>query len=376
MLLQTILYPDDFPINIRIANIKNVPLHYHVDIELVFVLSGEVNLTNGYGKFTLREGDVFTNNGHEIHSISRADKDNMVAIVQISNTFFAKYFPTLSKSIYRTNGIKISGSKREDLQLMLLNILLKYTIRNLNYKNDCINGTIELIEYLYKHFNLFMIENELPVSASDENAVTIERLSRIISYIYENYQTKITLENIAEIEHLSVFYLSHLIKDYTGMGFRDFLSFARVERSEISLLDTKKSISRIAKEVGFSTTAYYRRFFEKWYGHSPEEHRRVYQPLVMSVVNAEHIEDSSSQEAITGIKSLLYGLNADAEIISETKRDGITLINIDNTKTKKQSSKAPRKITITLTDEDSKIVGEAELEIDKDVTALEISLKQ
>ena len=92
MLLQTITYPDDFPINIRIAEIKNVPLHYHSDIELVIVLSGEIHLTNGYGSFTLTEGEIFTNNGNEIHSIEAQVEENLVAIIQISNSFFTKYF--------------------------------------------------------------------------------------------------------------------------------------------------------------------------------------------------------------------------------------------------------------------------------------------
>ncbi|MBO4235925.1 MAG: helix-turn-helix transcriptional regulator [Firmicutes bacterium] len=314
MLLQTIIYQDDFPINIRVSEIKNVPLHYHSDVEFVVVLSGEINLTNGYGKFTLSEGEIFTNNGNEIHSLSSCGSSNMVAVIQISNSFFTKYFPTLGKSIYRTNSIKTSGSKQNDLLKMILMILLQYFKKDSNYKNDCINGTIELINYLNKNFNLFTFENRLPVSASEENPIIIERVSRIISYIYENYKNKITLDNIAENEHLSMFYLSHLIKEYTGMGFREFLCFARAERSEIPLLDTSRKISIIAKDVGFSTTDYYKKFFEKWYGHSPEEHRTLNQPLIMSNLNPARLEDAPDSTAATAIKGLLYGLDVNMEL--------------------------------------------------------------
>ena len=34
--------------------------------------------------------------------------------------------------------------------------------------------------------------------------------------------------------------------------------------------------------MGFSTTAYYRKYFEKWFGLSPEAHRARYMPLVKS----------------------------------------------------------------------------------------------
>ena len=161
---------------------------------------------------------------------------------------------------------------------------------------------------------MFTFENQLPVSAREENPIIIERVSRIISYIYENYKEKITLENLAEKEHLSMFYLSHLIKEYTSMGFREFLCFARAERSEIPLLDTDRKISRIAKDVGFSTTDYYKKFFEKWYGHSPEEHRKLNQPLVMSSLNPAQLEDSPDSTATTAIKGLLYGLDVNMDI--------------------------------------------------------------
>ena len=370
MLLQTITYPDDFPINIRIAEIKNVPLHYHSDIELVIVLSGKIHLTNGYGSFTLTEGEIFTNNGNEIHSIEAQDEENLVAIIQISNSFFTKYFPTLGKSTYRTNALRASGSKQNDLCKMVLMILLQFLKKSPNYKNDCINGTVELIEYLNKHFNLFTIENALPVSANEENPIIIERLSRITSYIYEHYKEKITLENIAEKEHLSVFYLSHLIKEYTGMGFREFLCFARAERSEIPLLDTDKKIAGISKDVGFSTTDLYRKFFTKWYGHSPEEHRELYQPLVMSSLNPEQLDDSSVSSAATVIRGLLYGLDADMDIDIAQKNEAVIYIDLPAFKSKDKS----KRLIVTISDEEKNILGETAISYSPEDALIEVVL--
>ena len=59
MLQQTILYADDFPLRIRIGEVRNIPLHYHSDIELVYVLAGQIRLTSGYCSYTLAAGDVF-----------------------------------------------------------------------------------------------------------------------------------------------------------------------------------------------------------------------------------------------------------------------------------------------------------------------------
>ena len=38
MLLERLYYPNDYPIHIHIASLTQDPLHYHPDIELVYVL--------------------------------------------------------------------------------------------------------------------------------------------------------------------------------------------------------------------------------------------------------------------------------------------------------------------------------------------------
>ena len=42
MLPEKIYYPHDFPLNITIAELTEVPLHYHLDVELVVVLQGSI----------------------------------------------------------------------------------------------------------------------------------------------------------------------------------------------------------------------------------------------------------------------------------------------------------------------------------------------
>ena len=106
---------------------------------------------------------------------------------------------------------------------MLLHILLDYTRRNFNYKSTCIYQMIDVIKYLNQYFNLFAFEDRVVVNFKDDNPVIVERISHIINYVYENYANRITLEDLAEKEHLSTYYLSHLIHEYMGISFQKFL---------------------------------------------------------------------------------------------------------------------------------------------------------
>ena len=338
MLFEKISYQDNFPINITIANIKEYPIHYHQDTEFVLVLKGEILLKNGYCTYTLKEGDIFTNSGHEVHSLKSTGEDNVVAVIQISTHFFSQYFPNLTKACYRTYTNKGHSKKHDALREKLLDILLQYSIKGFNYKSECTYMMVDVIKYIDKYFNLFAFDNDVVVNFESGSQITIDRISRIIGYIYEFHSEQITLNDLANMEHLSTFYLSHIIKNYTGMNFREFLCFARVEWSEIDLLETNKKISRIARDVGFSTTSYYEKYFRKWFGMDPQTYREQNMPLVMSDLRQgemRHLENneiisivrdslsslSSQQSSKTHVNALKLDLNVDAKAPSISSLD-------------------------------------------------------
>lgn len=47
-----------------------------------------------------------------------------------------------------------------------------------------------------------------------------KRLNRVLTYIDQNYKEKITLQTMAEQEHLSLHYFSHFFTDKIGIPFK------------------------------------------------------------------------------------------------------------------------------------------------------------
>lgn len=354
MLLERISYADDFPLNIRIARLTEDPLHYHLDIEFLYVLKGEVLLKNGYCHYRLREGDIFTNSGHEVHGMTALSQDNVVAVIQISTHYFSQYFPNLSKACYRTYSHKAEDSRHDVLRGLLLQILQKYVMRSFNYKSECAYLMGDTIKHLDRYFNLFAFDNDIVVGFDRGNPVATERISRICQYIYQYYAENITLEDLSEMEHLSPFYLSHLIKNFTGMNFRDFLCFARVEWSEIHLLGSDKKVSQIAREVGFSTTAYYRKYFEKWFGATPEAHRRQYQPDIKSDLHPAVYQELEASRTIEMVKKAHsnYNLKKDSGPVIENLHLDVTV----STGVRALRCFDPQ-LTLTVTAEDHRALG-------------------
>ena len=318
MIFEKITYSDDFPINIKIVNIRNYPLHYHQDIEFLYILKGEVRLKNVCHTYNLKEGDIFTNNGHEIHGMEAITKDNVVAIIQVSNHFFTQYFPALPKACFMTFVRNEKTAKVDMLRKMLINILTDYSYGSLNYTSKCISQMIDIIMFMNQNFNLFAFDGQVVISFKKENPVVINRISRIINYIYENHYNKISLEELAEIEHLSSYYLSHLIKDSMGINFQELLCFARIEMSELNLLETEDKISTIAQDVGFSTTSYYEKYFKKWFHCTPEEYRTLNTPKILSEINKPDYLMLSDNDAVSLIRrqtSTIHGQDKNSHTI-------------------------------------------------------------
>ena len=173
------------------------------------------------------------------------------------------------------------GTEKSNEEIIVLrNLLLKTALNNIDrrpgYKTMNASIMADVLNYCDKNFKSFYFEEKIVMHKKYDYPEIGERLGRIIDYIYEHHNEKLTLRELAEKEHFSEGYLSRLITAGTGLGFRELLAFARVEESEKILLSGSKKISSIAAEVGFSTTAYYEKFFKKWFGDHPEKYRKKY----------------------------------------------------------------------------------------------------
>lgn len=99
------------------------------------------------------------------------------------------------------------------------------------------------------------------------------QLSLTITHIQENYQFNITLQELAEIAHLSEGQFCRAFKDFTGMSPFHYLVRYRILQSCTELLQTSKKITDIALSCGFNNVSYYNRAFLKLMGMTPGQYR-------------------------------------------------------------------------------------------------------
>ncbi len=95
-------------------------------------------------------------------------------------------------------------------------------------------------------------------------------VNRIINYLNDNYEHKISLEQIAHNMYLSPVYISKIFKEETGESPINYLIKIRLEKAKDILLNSDNdSIKNIANQVGYDDVYHFSKLFKKYYGISP-----------------------------------------------------------------------------------------------------------
>lgn len=94
---------------------------------------------------------------------------------------------------------------------------------------------------------------------------------KVMEYVKENYNQKISLDDIARYVYLSRAYLSSVFKEATGESLFSYINKVRVEKSKLYLLDDSFSLVQISLLCGFEDQSYFTKVFKKYTGLSPKD---------------------------------------------------------------------------------------------------------
>lgn len=93
-------------------------------------------------------------------------------------------------------------------------------------------------------------------------------------YIQQNFQKKISLEDVARNVNHNASYFSRMFSKETGQSFTDYLTGVRIEYAKKLLTDTDIRLSEVSELCGFNNQYYFSHTFKKTTGLAPGEWRR------------------------------------------------------------------------------------------------------
>lgn len=110
-------------------------------------------------------------------------------------------------------------------------------------------------------------------SVAPARALPVWRLRHVIEYIDAHLDQDLSLAELAHVAQFSPSHFKVLFKQAVGMPVHRFVLARRIERARLYLLETRKSITEIALEVGFAHPGHMARCMRRTLGLSPSEIR-------------------------------------------------------------------------------------------------------
>lgn len=102
----------------------------------------------------------------------------------------------------------------------------------------------------------------------------MQRLRDILSYIHGNYDTNITLDDIASHIGICKSECTRFFKKHMNMTIFDYILYYRIQES-LPLLIEYGSVTETATMVGFSSPSYYTQIFKRYMKCTPLEYRKT-----------------------------------------------------------------------------------------------------
>ncbi|CVI72667.1 HTH-type transcriptional activator Btr [Clostridiales bacterium CHKCI001] len=280
----------DIPLYIRHGKLSDYTnmkalCHWHEDIELIYILKGEMGYYINGNEITIKEHDGIIINSKQMHygfSYNNQDCTFICIIFHPSllnscDKIYQKFIsPVLNDSCFEFYYLDSLQDKDQSTLLAIEQIVHLKQENETGYQLNVIG----LLFQIWKNL-LGLLPEELRVGTLPYyDDLAIQRT--MVSYIHQNYSSKLTLSQIASSGGVCKSKCCQIFKKYSNQSPIDFLNTYRLEVSKNLLKETDKNITEIATSCGFNHLSYYASMFQNRYGTPPSEYRKLEKHSVLS----------------------------------------------------------------------------------------------
>ncbi len=114
--------------------------------------------------------------------------------------------------------------------------------------------------------------------AGPNDAARRKQIRPVLSYVEEHCRERVTLDEVAEVVHLSPSRVRHVFRDVSGVGFKEYATRVRLAEAKRLLLSTDLSVAEVAHSVGYTNVHQFYNVFHRYFSQQPAEYRRYYTP--------------------------------------------------------------------------------------------------
>ena len=254
----------------------NVPVHWHSEFEINYVISGKAELICNDKRITTQTGDIILITPDKLHAFysiegcqQRYDtivfSSDMLGVYGSDRSCVECVHPLVSGAMDATLVISKEHDKHKELEAIVKSIF--YCAKENTPLHDFLMKS-ELIKFFWLLFE------SGDLYCTNEKAISKSEVFRpILEYMHEKCQENITVDELADIACMSRSYFMKRFREVSGVGAIEYLTQIRIKKACNLLAETELSVLDISLECGFKNLSNFNRQFKKKVGCTPREYR-------------------------------------------------------------------------------------------------------
>jgi len=231
------------------------PLHFHSNIELYLILSGEVEVFINDRRRILHAGELsvaLSYDAHSYYGITEANAEYLIIPTDLCTEFLSELHNKQFSSPFIDQ--KATFEKIYACCQAIRDCKNELTKRGYVY---VILGT--LLEYMKPAER----QESMPLGLSAE----------LLLHIGEHYKEDISLTSVSSAFGYNPSYLSRAFKSNFKIGLTQYITMMRLREAVLLMKDGQKSITECAYESGFRSLRTFYRCFYNEFGCAPQSYR-------------------------------------------------------------------------------------------------------
>lgn len=253
--------------DIGVDSLNNKSHFHNEEYEILHIVNGDGTIIIKNKLYALSDNIVFFINGKDTHYTSPETPNKYIRNKLI---FSQKTLQQLSEILCVENIIEKLFSNGGTAILLNSEASAKIDKCFLNISKS--DENLQSINFFINIYTIIdtAIKNNTKTAKKIEN-----KISDILTFIEQNLNEKITLNDICEKVNLSKYYLFRKFKNTVGMTVTEYIEFSRISKAKQLLINSDETISEIAIRTGFDSAAYFSKIFKANTGLTPTNFKKA-----------------------------------------------------------------------------------------------------
>ena len=238
---------------------RSAESNWHENLEIQFCISGSGTIVLNGEKYDFQKDDIIVVNSNVIH-YTGTDTNLTYSCIIVSNDFCQK------------NGVdprKLTFSPK----IKSKNITDRFCELKEIYMNPEIPFRVAKLNEIILKILIELADNHIIKTNSNSNTKNFETVKSVITYIRENYNKKITLDEISKAVLCDKYALCREFKRLTGQTIIENLNNYRCINA-MRFLNEGYTVAKAAELCGFDNLSFFTKTFKKYIGKLPSEYKK------------------------------------------------------------------------------------------------------